>query len=165
MNIRHKWISNNLSSLKLVNAVEDVSERPLVSLAVFVELGVGGLHLYLHVLEETVLPFWSVHVLSLLGHQCAQCLQVPILLYSLFCLFLLRNNFAFSRKHITLVPPLVLVVCFVRWLLKVWIVVVLVFLLLSWLGRSEWSDSIEIFVVSKSHQHWVLVDLENGLLS
>ena len=131
--------------------MEDVSERPFVGFAVFVELRVGGLHLYLHVLEETVLPLSAVHVLTLFRYQRTQGFQVPVLLHSLFCLFLLRNNFTFSCHHISFVPPLVLVFCFNHWLLLVRVVVVFILLLLDVLRRREGSDSIEIFVVSESH--------------
>ena len=144
--------------------MEDVSERPFVGFAVFVELRVGGLHLYLHVLEETVLPLSGVHVLPLLRYQRTQGFQVPVLLYSLFCLLLLRNNLTFGRHHISFVPPLVLVFCFGCWLLLVRMVVVFILLLLDVLRRREGSDSIEIFVVSESHQHRVLMNLWDRLL-
>jgi hypothetical protein len=144
--------------------VEDVSERPFVGFAVFVELRVGGLHLYLHVLEETVLPLSGIHVLSFLRYERTQGFQVPVLLHSLFRLFLLRNNFTFGRHHISFVPPLVLVFCFGCWLLLVRMVVVFILLLLDVHRRREGSDSIEIFVVSESHQHRVLMNLWDRLL-
>ena len=103
-------------------------------------------------------------MLPLLRYQSAQSLQVPVLLHCLLRLFLLRNYFAFGRQHITLMPPLVLVFCFDCRLLKVGIVVVFVFVLLSGLGRSEWRNSIKILVVSESHQHRVLVHLGYRLL-
>lgn len=99
--------------------MEDVSERPLVGFAVFVELGVGGLHLNFHVLEETILPLGGVHVLTFFRYQGTQGFQVPILLYSLLCLFFLCNYFAFSCHYISFVPPLVFLICSVGRLLKV----------------------------------------------
>lgn len=138
-----KRISNNWSSLKLVNAVQDVSERSFIRFVILVELGVWSLHLDFHVLEKSIFPLWSVHLLSLFRNQRSQCLQVPILFQLLFCLFFLRHNFTLRSQGIWLVPPLVVFFGLRTRLLKVRSIVVFLIFLLDRLSlRRKWSHCV-----------------------
>jgi hypothetical protein len=146
--------------------VQDVTQGSLIPFLVLVELAVAGLHLDFHIFKKAIFPFASIHLLTFLRNKSAQGFQVSILLYLVFCLFLLRNNFLFRGMYIRLLPPLVLffnLSCY----LNVCVVKILLIRmnLLNLVLLNKWFNCIQILATSKSHQQRILMNLRDCLFT